>query len=63
MSVKRPGGFQAGSKVKYDGGTGWVSGVIRSLDPVVMELDDDSEIQISSDVLREAISLGIVAAR
>lgn len=58
-----PGGFEAGSQIKYDGGSGWMNGVIRSLDPVVMELEDDSEIKISGDVLREAISLGIVAKR
>ncbi len=58
-----PAEFQAGSKIKYDGGSGWVNGVIRSLTPVVLELEDDSEIQISGDVLKEAISLGIVAAR
>jgi pyruvate ferredoxin oxidoreductase beta subunit len=58
-----PREFQAGSKIKYDGGTGWVNGVVRSTSPVVLELEDDSEIQISGDVLKEAISLGIVTSR
>lgn len=55
-----PGGFAAGAKIRYDGGQGWVDGVIRSVSPVVLDLDD-SEIQISTDVMREAISLGIVS--
>lgn len=55
-----PSGYKAGSKIKYDGGSGWVTGELRSIDPVVLALDDQSEIQISKDVLREAITLGIV---
>ena len=58
-----PADFQAGAKIKYDGGSGWINGVIRSVSPVVLALDDDSEIKISADVLKEAISLGIVTAR
>ena len=56
-----PSGFKVGSKIRYDGGEGWVQGVLRSMDPVVLDLDDQSQIQISRDVLREAISLGIVS--
>ena len=58
-----PSNFQAGSKIRYDGGSGWVTGVLKSVNPVVLALDDDSQIQISSDVLKEAISLGIVTLR
>ena len=56
-----PRGFSAGTKIKYDGGGGWVTGVLRSVEPVVLDLDDSSEIEVSKDVLREAISIGIVA--
>ena len=56
-----PGGFAAGTKIRYDGGSGWVTGVLRSVEPVVLDLDDNSEIEVSKDVLREAISVGIVA--
>ncbi|MEX0818528.1 MAG: thiamine pyrophosphate-dependent enzyme [Pirellulaceae bacterium] len=56
-----PGGFSAGAKIRYDGGAGWVTGVLRSVEPVILDLDDNSEIEVSRDVLREAISVGIVA--
>lgn len=56
-----PSGFAAGAKIRYDGGGGWVTGVLRSVEPVVLDLDDNSEIEVSKDVLREAISVGIVA--
>jgi pyruvate/2-oxoacid:ferredoxin oxidoreductase beta subunit/NAD-dependent dihydropyrimidine dehydrogenase PreA subunit len=56
-----PSGFAAGAKVRYDGGSGWVTGVLRSVEPIVLDLDDNSEIEVSKDVLREAISVGIVA--
>ena len=55
-----PSGFSAGTKIKYDGGSGWVAGVLKSVEPVVLDLDDNSEIAVSKDVLREAISVGIV---
>jgi hypothetical protein len=53
--------LSVGTKVKYNDGMGWVTGVVRSLEPAVIELDDDTEIEISREVLREAMSLGIVA--
>ena len=56
-----PSGFTAGTKIRYDGGSGWVTGVLRSVEPIVLDLDDNSEIEVSKDVLREAISVGIVA--
>lgn len=55
-----PGGYATGSKIKYDGGSGWVTGVLKSVDPVVLDLDDNSEIEVSKDVLKEAIAAGIV---
>lgn len=56
-----PSGFSAGAKIKYDGGSGWVTGVLSSIEPVVLDLADSSKIEVSKDVLREAISVGIVA--
>ena len=56
-----PSGFQSGAKIRYDGGEGWVNGVLASVAPVVMSLADDTEIEISPDVMREAIALGLVA--
>jgi pyruvate/2-oxoacid:ferredoxin oxidoreductase beta subunit len=56
-----PKGFQAGAKIRYDGGEGWVNGVIDSVKPVVMTLADNTEIEISPDVMKEAIALGLVS--
>jgi hypothetical protein len=56
-----PSGYKTGAKIRYDGGEGWVSGVIESVAPVVMTLADNSEIEISPDVMKEAIALGLVA--
>jgi pyruvate/2-oxoacid:ferredoxin oxidoreductase beta subunit/Pyruvate/2-oxoacid:ferredoxin oxidoreductase delta subunit len=56
-----PKGYQAGAKIRYDGGEGWVNGVIDSVKPVVITLADNTEIEISPDVMKEAIALGLVA--
>ena len=58
-----PSGFSQGSKIKYNDGVTWVTGTIGSVKPIVLELDDETEIEVSSDVLRQAISTGIVALR
>ena len=58
-----PGGFDAGAKIKYNDGSTWVEGVIESTKPVRMALADNSSIEISPDVFREAIAVGIVAKR
>ena len=55
-----PAGYSVGAKIKYDDGEGFVAGTIRSTDPVVLALDDQSKIEVSSELLREAISVGIV---
>jgi hypothetical protein len=56
-----PPGYAAGSKIRYHDGENWIGGVLRSTSPVVLELDDQSEISVSEKVLREAVAVGIVA--
>lgn len=56
-----PPGFAAGSKIKYNDGASWVTGVLRSAEPPVLVLDDKTKIEVSRDVLCEAVSVGIVA--
>ncbi len=56
-----PSGYKAGSKIKYSDGASWVNGVVASADPVQLKLDDGSQIEVSADVLREAVAVGIVA--
>ncbi|MGE3775829.1 MAG: thiamine pyrophosphate-dependent enzyme, partial [Pirellulaceae bacterium] len=52
-----------GARIKYHDGATWVNGVVRSLQPVVLDLEDQTEIEISQDVLREALALGIVSTQ
>jgi hypothetical protein len=56
-----PSTFNVGTRIKYNDGTAWVNGVVRSIEPAVLDLDDNTEIEISRDVLREAVALGIIA--
>jgi pyruvate/2-oxoacid:ferredoxin oxidoreductase beta subunit len=56
----KPAPIEVGSRIKYNDGTMWITGLVRSLDPAVLDLDDNTEIEISRDVFREAVALGIV---
>ena len=50
------------SEIKYQSGGKWVSGVIESTDPVVLSLDDDTEIRTTHDILATAVAEGLVVA-
>jgi len=54
------GDLAAGTRIKYKDGSNWVNGVVESTDPVVLSLDDDTEIQVTYEVLQNALSEGIV---
>jgi pyruvate/2-oxoacid:ferredoxin oxidoreductase beta subunit/NAD-dependent dihydropyrimidine dehydrogenase PreA subunit len=56
-----PDGYAVGSRIRYNDGAAWTTGLIKSTSPAVLTLDDGSTIEVSSDVLREAIAVGIVA--
>jgi pyruvate ferredoxin oxidoreductase beta subunit len=56
-----PDGYAVGSRIRYNDGAAWMTGVIKSTSPAVLTLDDGSTIEVSGDVLREAIAVGIVA--
>lgn len=58
-----PSGFDSGTQIKYNDGSNWVEGVIESTKPVRLALADSSTIEVSPDVLREAVAVGIVALR
>ncbi|MCA9099598.1 MAG: 4Fe-4S binding protein [Planctomycetales bacterium] len=55
-------GLSAGSKIKYNSGGQWVTGVVESTDPVVLSLDDDTEIRTTPDVLATAVAEGLVVS-
>lgn len=52
--------FKPGAKIKYNDGTAWVTGVLKSTAPVVLDLDDNTQINVSHDVFREAVAVGVV---
>jgi len=55
-----PKGFKSGSKIKYNDGSSWVTGVVESVEPVRLSLDDGSRMEVSGEILREAVAVGIV---
>lgn len=54
------GALSVGSRIKYKDGGGWTSGVIESLDPPVLALDDKSKIRTTADIFAAALAEGIV---
>jgi pyruvate ferredoxin oxidoreductase beta subunit len=56
-----PEGFAKGTRIRYYDGRAWVPGAVQSTEPLLLVLEDDTEIAITADVLREAIALGLVA--
>ena len=56
-----PGGFTKGSKIRYNDGQSWITGVLSSTSPVVLDLDDDTEIEVSTEILKAAVAKGVVS--
>ena len=55
-----PADFTAGTRIQFKDGSPWIAGVLESVDPAVLSFDDDTEIQITADVFREAVEQGLV---
>ena len=55
-----PPSFAAGARVQYFDGAAWLTGIIRSLEPAVLALDDESEIHTTRDVLAAGVAEGLV---
>jgi len=55
-----PGGLRAGAKIQYKAGGANVSGVVDSVEPAVISLDDNTEIKIPLKMLVNAINEGLV---
>ncbi len=49
-----------GSKIKYFDGSNWITGKIESLGPACLALDDNTEIRVPGEVLRQALQDGVV---
>ena len=59
---KLPDGFAQGVAIRYNDGVNWISGVLESSSsPLVLALADKTDIKVSPEVFREAVSAGIIA--
>jgi pyruvate ferredoxin oxidoreductase beta subunit len=58
-----PAGFAVGTKIQYRSNGSWVAGQIASDNPVLLSLEDDTEIQITAAVLATAVAEGLVVKR
>jgi len=58
-----PAGFTQGTRIKYHDGDAWIPGVLSAADPVVLSLDDATEIRTTADVLHSAVREGLVSKR
>jgi hypothetical protein len=52
--------FAVGTRLKYHDGSAWIAGVIESLEPAVVKLDDASVIRTTVDVLAAGAAEGII---
>jgi len=53
-------GFAIGTRIMYRDGDAWVSGVVESLEPAVLGLDDRSKIRTTANILAAGVSEGII---
>ena len=56
-----PSGYVQGTKIRYRSGEATVTGILTSLDPVTLSLEDNTEIEIDSGLLQQAVAQGIVS--
>ena len=59
-AAKATGDFAPGTRIKYNDGSGWIAGVVESLEPAVLKLEDSSIIRTSRDVLLAGAAEGII---
>jgi hypothetical protein len=57
---KQNGEFAVGTRIKYNDGAGWVTGIITSVEPAILKLDDNTVIQTSLDIILAGASEGII---
>jgi pyruvate ferredoxin oxidoreductase beta subunit len=61
-SVQQANGkLSLGVRIKYHDGQSWIGGIVSSLQPAVLTLDDGSAIRTSYDVLLAGVREGLVA--
>ena len=52
--------FKIGTRIKYHDGSAWIHGVVESIDPAVLSLEDKSEIRTSLEVLQAGAAEGLI---
>jgi pyruvate ferredoxin oxidoreductase beta subunit len=52
--------FKIGTRIKYHDGAAWIPGVVESVDPAVLALEDESEIRTSLEVLLAGAAEGLI---
>jgi pyruvate/2-oxoacid:ferredoxin oxidoreductase beta subunit len=57
---KANGEFSVGTRIKYNDGNSWVSGIIASTEPAVLKFDDNTVIETSYEVLKQGAAEGII---
>jgi hypothetical protein len=59
-AAKQNADFAIGTAIKYNDGNGWIAGVISSIQPAVLRLDDNTIIETTYDVLTAGAAQGII---
>jgi pyruvate ferredoxin oxidoreductase beta subunit len=58
--VSPPDGLKIGSRIRYYDQVGWVRGVLTSLDPVILDLEDETEIRTTLDILHAGLAAHLI---
>ena len=48
--------FPVGTRIRYRDNGDWISGVVESLDPVILHFDDQTQIRTTLDVLQAGVA-------
>ncbi|HEV2970654.1 MAG TPA: thiamine pyrophosphate-dependent enzyme [Pirellulales bacterium] len=52
--------FKIGSRIKYNDGSAWIAGIVESVEPAVLVLDDESVIRTNLEVLLAGAAEGLI---
>jgi hypothetical protein len=55
-----PSDFAVGVRIRYKDNGDWVTGTLKSLEPAVLILDDQTQIRTTQKVLHDAIAEGLI---
>ncbi len=51
-----------GDRIRYHDGKAWIAGIVESLEPACLALEDESEIRVTSELLKQSVAAGVVVA-